>query len=168
MALRRICLVLAPCWALAGAVLGVVVFRAWRQPPPPSPPFNPLTDGPLPATNPGFGFDVLFQAFYMAVPLGCVLLVAAAIGMAYLRSAMLARRRIAWACAVSAAAAVEVTFIAIFIDPVPLFGQMVYGRANWGLLGFSAAFVAAGAAMTMVITAAARDARMRGGSIADS
>jgi hypothetical protein len=99
----------------------------------------------------------LFQAFVMAVPLGLVLVAATAFGMGYLTSAMLDRRwRAAWACAVSAAAVVEVTFVAFFVVPIPPFGQLVAWHASWGMLAFSAAFVAAGIAMVAVITSAAR------------
>ena len=62
---RRVaCLILAPCWALAGATLGVIVFRAWMQPLP-----NPATNGPIPNNGP---FLALFFGTFMAAPLGAL------------------------------------------------------------------------------------------------
>jgi YVTN family beta-propeller protein len=139
-------------WAVAGAVLGVVVFRSWMLTPAD---LNPSTDGLLPSDS---LLVVLAQAVLMAVPLTVFLVAAAAGGAGYLRKARPAGPwKTAWACAVSAAFVVEVTFIAVFIDPAPLFGQLVLGRANWGLLALSAAFAAAGAALVVIITSAARE-----------
>lgn len=56
--------------------------------------------------------------------------------------------------AVIAAAMANVAFIGVFLDPVPLFGQMVFGHPSWGLLAFSAAFLAAGAIIVAIILAA--------------
>ena len=118
---------------------------------------NPATGGPL---GPDSNLAVLIQAFLMSLPLAALWVVAAASGFGYLHSAPLARRwRAAWACTVTAAAAVGVAFIAVFWDPVPLFGQMVLGHPSWGLLAFSAAFMLVGTSMVAVITATARRAR---------
>jgi hypothetical protein len=109
---------------------------------------------------------VLFLAVLMAVALAGLHAATIASGFAYLRGTGLnGRWRTAWACAVSAAAAVGVAFIGVFWDPGPLFGQMaggqqvVVGHPSWGLLAFSAAFLIAGAVMVAIITAAAREAR---------
>ena len=126
----------------------------------PVPVFNPATDGPLPSDFFDSELGALVAAFLMAVPLVGLLAALAASGIGYLHAAPLTGRcRTGWVCAVIAAALVDVAFIAVFLDPVPLFGQIVLGQANWGLLGFSAAFVVVGAAMVAVITAAAREAR---------
>lgn len=56
----RVCLVLAACWALTGAALGLWVFRAWMQP---VPAFNP-NDGPI---GPDSNLDFWLGAALMAV-----------------------------------------------------------------------------------------------------
>lgn len=121
------------------------------------PVLNPATDGPIP---PYSQLDALIQAFQMSVPLAGLWAAAAVSGFCYLHSARLSRWwRAAWAYAVTAAAAAGVAFIAVFWDPVPLFGQMVLGHPSWGLLAFSAAFMLIGTSMVAVITAMARQAR---------
>ena len=53
--------------------------------------------------------------------------------------------------AASGAGALEVTFIAVYLHPVPPFGPTVLGHAHWGMLAFAAAFVAIGVVMVAVI-----------------
>ena len=147
-------MILASCWALTGSALGAWVFRSWSTQPVPV--VNPGTDGPI---SPYSNLDALIQAFLMAVPLAGLWAGAAVSGFGYLHSARLARRwRAAWACAITSAAAAGVAFIAVFWDPVPLFGQIVLGHPSWGLLAFSAAFLAAGTIMVAIIIAAERQA----------
>lgn len=152
------CLSLASSWALAGAGLGVWVFRSWwAQPAPPL--FNPVTDPVIPPFQESLLY-ALIVAVFMASLLGGLWVAVTVSGIGYLRSARLTGRWwIAWACAVSAAAAASLVFLAVYWDPVPLFGQMVLGHPSWGLLAFSAAFLLAGVAMAAVIIAAAREAR---------
>ena len=151
---RRACLILASCRALTGALLAMRVFRSWWTHPVPP---NPATDGPLPADF----FDSLLGAMILALLMTLLLAglwaAATATGFGYLRSAGLTGRwRTAWACAVTAAAALGAAFIGVFLDPVPLFGQMVLGHPIWGLLAFSAAFLIVCAVMVAIIAAAAR------------
>ena len=121
------------------------------------PVFSPATDGPIP---PYSNLDALIQAFLMAVPLAGLWAALTATGTGYMRSARLTGRwPSAWVCAVIAGAAAAVAFIAVFWDPVPLFGQMVLGHPSWGLLAFSAAFMLVGTSMVAVITDTGRQAR---------
>jgi len=120
------------------------------------PVFSPATEGPIP---PDSNLDALIQAFLMSVPMAGLWAAAAVSGFGYLRSALLPRRwPAAWACAVTAAAAAVVAFIAGFWDPVSLLGQSMLGHPRWRLLEFSAAFMLAGTLMVAVITASARAA----------
>jgi hypothetical protein len=102
----------------------------------------------------------LMLVFLMGMVLAGLWLAVMIYGFSYLRLAGLTGRwRTAWAGAVAAAAAVSVAFLCVFGDPVPLFGQVVIGRPDWGLLAFSAAFLAGGAIMVAIINAAERQAR---------
>ena len=69
------------------------------------------------------------------------------------------RQRTAWVWTVTAAAALIVALIGVFLDPVPLFGQIVLGHPNWGLLAFSAAFLIIGAAMVAITWSTASGGR---------
>jgi hypothetical protein len=105
----------------------------------------------------------LVLVFLMAMLLAGLWLAVVIYGFSYLRLAGLAGRwRTAWAGAVAAAAAASVAFLCVFWDPAPLFGQVVIGHRDWGLLAFSAAFLAAGAIMVAIIIAADREVRMPG------
>jgi hypothetical protein len=132
-------------------MLGVIVFRAWMQPLP-----NPATNGPIPDNG---WFSALMLGGLMAVPLAALSLPLFATGLGYLRRAMLNRRwRVAWVSAAMTAAAVEITFLGIFVGsslPVP-FGPQ---QNEWVMLVISAGFVVAGTAMVAVITTASREAR---------
>jgi hypothetical protein len=139
----RACLVLASCWALTGAGLAGRVFQSWSTHP--ALVFNPRADGPIPADFNDSELGTLILAALMAVVLACLWAWATATGFGYLRSARLPGRwRTAWTCAVAAAAAVSEAFLGVFVDPLPLLGQMehgwqqVYGHPNWGLLVLSA------------------------------
>ena len=102
----------------------------------------------------------LVLVFLMGMLLAGLWLAVMICGFMYLRLAGLTGRwRAAWAGAVAAAAAVSVAFLGVFWDPVPLFGQVVIGHPDWGLLAFSAAFLAVGATMVAIIIAAERQAR---------
>lgn len=159
--LRRASLILVSCWTLTGAALGVWVFRSWWAHPVPV--FNPATDGPIPPPGDSM-LDVTIQAVSMAVLLAGLWTAAAASGSSYLRSAQPTRRwLVAWEWPVAAAAAAGVLFIAVYWDPVPLFGQMMLGHPSWGLLAFPAAFLLAGTTMVAIITATARQARRQAG-----
>ena len=121
---------------------------------------NPAADGPLPADFFDSLLGAMILALLMALLLAGLWAAVTASGFRYLRRAGLTRRwRTAWACAVIAAAALGVAFIGVFLDPVPLFGQMVLGHPSWGLLAFSTAFLIVGAVMVAVIVAAARETR---------
>lgn len=156
--LRVICLSLASSWALTGAGLGVWVLRSWWAQPAP-PPFNPVTDPIIPPFQDSQLYALIVTVF-MASLLGGLWVAVTVSGIGYLRSTRLTGRWwIAWACAATAAAAASLAFLAVYWDPVPLFGQMVLRHPSWGLLGFSVAFLLAGAAVAAVIIAAAREAR---------
>jgi len=45
----------------------------------------------------------------------------------------------------------SVAFLCAFWDPAPLFGQVVIGHPDWGLLAFSAVFLAVGATLVAII-----------------
>src|SRR6266702_946151 len=78
---RWVCLVLAVCWALAGAALGVAVFGSWMQP---APQVDPALDWPLPANS---SLSVWLGVYVMAYVLGCLSAGAAVAGASYLRRA---------------------------------------------------------------------------------
>ncbi len=151
---RRVaCLILAPCWALAGATLGVIVFRAWMQPLP-----NPATNGPIPNNGP---FLALFFGTFMAAPLGALSIPLFVTGTEYLRRTMLTGGlRTAWTIVVRTAAAVEVIFLGIFVNSA-FFGLIGPKQYEWVMLVTSAGFIGTGIAMAAVITAASRAARQR-------
>src|SRR5215472_5832967 len=149
--LRRACLVLTSCWALAATALSVWVFRAWMEP---LPVFNP-NDGPI---GPDANMSFWVGGAAMAAPLATLTVALAVTGSEYLSSVRPAGRAgAAWVLAVTAAVAAEVVFICVFVAPEPLFG-MAPGRVNWGLLALSASFAAVGGAMVTIMMAAALSA----------
>lgn len=149
-------MILASCWALAGAAFGVRVFQSWWA----HGPINPVTDGPMPADFFDSELGALVLVFLMGMLLAGLWLAVMICGFLYLRLAGLtARWRKAWISAVAAAAAVSVAFLCVSGDPVPLFGQVI-GHPDWGLLVFSAAFLAVGAIMVAIIIAAEREGLM--------
>jgi hypothetical protein len=154
--LRTGSVILASCWALAGAAFGVRVFQSWWM----HGPINPVTDGPMPADFYDSVLGTLVLVFLMGMLLAGLWLAVMICGFMYLRLAGLTGRwRKAWVSAVAAAAAVSVAFLWAFMDPVPpLFGQVVIGHPDWGLLAFSAAFLAVGAVMAAIIIGAERQA----------
>jgi len=144
-------LIWAVLWALTGTGFSVRVFQSWwMHAPLPSPAVQVLE------VVPSDFYDSLLGALFLALVMGIVLtalwLGALVSGISYLRGTQPARRlRRAWVCAVATAAVVSIGFLAIFLDPVPpLFGEVVVGHADWGLLGFSAAFLAIGCAMVAI------------------
>lgn len=150
--LRRACLVLTSCWALAATALSVWVFRAWMEP---LPAFNP-NDGPI---GPDANMSFWVGGAAMAAPLATLTVALAVTGSVYLsRVRSAGRAGAAWVLAVTAAVTAEVVFICVFMAPWPLFG-MAPGRVNWGLLALSASFTAVGSMMVTIIIAAARTAR---------
>ena len=56
----------------------------------------------------------------------------------------------------TAAAALCVAFISVFVDPWP-FGPVVLGHPSWGVLAFPAAFLILGASMGAIIVGAGRE-----------
>ena len=121
-------------------------------------PFNP-DNGPIGA-DANLSFWV--GGYLMAVPLAGFSAALAATGSRYLSSVNSPRRiRAAWASAVTAAVAVEVVFIGIFMVPGSLLGMRL-GHVNWGLLALSALFAAVGGTMITIITAATRHAEAAG------
>ncbi len=150
-------MILASCWALAGAAFGVRVFQSWWS----QGPVNPITDGPVPDDIFQSVLGVLVLLFLMGMLLAGLWLAVSACGLFYLRLAgMTGRWRKAWAGAMAAAGAVSAAFLCVFMDPVPLFGQEVIGHPDWGLLGFSAGFLAVGAIMVAILIAAERSRRL--------
>jgi hypothetical protein len=150
--LPRACLVLAACWALIGAALALLVFRAWMQP---VPAFNP-NDGPI---GPDDGFSFLLGGALMAMPLVGLLAVLAVLASEYLKRAQAAgRTRTAWAGAVIAAIGADLAFLGTFTFSVPSFGMRL-GQVDWGLVVLSAIFVVIGVAMIAVLTVASRGSR---------
>ena len=156
---RRAGVILASCWALAGAGFAARAFQSWRVHP--AAVFNPRTYGPMPSDFFDSELGALILAVMMAVILAGLRGPATACGSWYLRSAGLAGRwRTAWACAATAAAAVSVAFLGAFLDPLAPFGQIehgwrqIYGHPAWGLLALSGSFLIAGTAMITVMIAA--------------
>jgi hypothetical protein len=153
--LARACLILAACWALAGAALALWVFRAWMQP---VPAFNP-NDGPIGADS---NLDFWLGAALMAMPLAGLLAAFVACGFVYLdRARATGRARVAWTGAVVAAACADLAFLGTFAAPGRLFAIRL-GQVNPGLVLMSAIFVMIGVAMGAVITVAARGAERPG------
>lgn len=121
----------------------------------PVPAFNP-NDGPI-GTDSHLSFWL--GGLLMAMPLAGFTAALAATGSRYLYNLRSGRRiRAAWASSVTAALAVEVIFVGIFIAPQPVLG-MELGHVNWGLTVLSASFAAVGGTMGTIIAAAARTAR---------
>jgi hypothetical protein len=152
---------LSAIWALAAAAMSARVFQTWWAQPVPV--FNPATDGPMPDDIFDSELGAFFLALVMSVPLTALWLSAAASGFGYLRSTEFAgRQRTAWACTLVVAAVLGIAFIRVFLyPPAALFGPIAVGHANWILLAFSAAFLIVGVAMITVIETASRDLRPR-------
>jgi len=138
-------LTLSALWTVAGVALTLWVFRAWEHP---VPAFNP-NDGPIPA-NANISFWL--GGFLMGTPLAALTAALALVGLQYVSRLRSVQIRAAWISAVTAAVAVEVAFIGIFVAPGAPFG-MAPGRVNWGLPVLAVLFAAVGAAMMIIISA---------------
>jgi hypothetical protein len=144
-------LIWALVWALTGAAFSVRLFQSWWMHAPP-----PSAAAQVLEVVPSDIYDSVLGALFLVVVMGIVLtslwLGALISGAIYMRGTQPTRTlRRAWACAVASAAVVSIGFLGVFLDPVPLFGEVVIGHADWGLLGFSAAFLATGCAMAAII-----------------
>ena len=149
-AVWRVCVALAACWTLSGALACVAAFGFSIQPQPP-----PWSAGPLPASG-WYPVMLLAGLSWLMFAVACPPLLVVA-GLARLRSRQTGWR---WPAAWAAAAASGIVVDALSIRGALASGGSSGGR-HWGLLEMAAGFVAVGIAMIAVAARAASDASER-------
>lgn len=160
-ALRRVCLILAPCWALPSVVFCTAEFILAMEPQ-----GNPALAGPFPSSP---WFLVALGTLLLCMPLAVTPVVLGICGLIYLRGAPRTGLRwlVAWAGATATAIAVDVmTFlpmVSLFIaesrPPATAAASTGPDRPPWQLLVLSGGFLATALAMMVMVIAAARPPR---------